>query len=735
MTDLLYNLLPELYRQMDAHQDQPLRALMAVLESEYRQLEEDIEVMYDNWFIETCDLWVLPYLADLLGIQHLQDVNHIPQQRRLIANSIAYRRRKGTLAVLEQVIRDATGWYARGVEFSQLVANSQHTAHPQLDRGQTVDVRQLHGGARVDQALDALAHTIDVDNRHQVRYNVDRIGIFLHRLRSYPVRRSSAQPVVGSASCFKFDPFERDIALFNQPQPVVHISQRTQPVNLPLHISRADLAADLHEYRVLYGHHNKSDQPAESRYYGLDRSLHIEWPGGHPVIKPSAVVSMDLSHWPVVPSLPARVVAAVDVELGRIAFVDHQHLPDQGEIDIDQCSLLINKADWPSYLIVSYNVVFSTELGGGSYHREIPLPYPAEPVFEINVAMGAAHRVGDGGVPGCVPTLGEALDYWNNQEKPRGVIRILDNGVYAENLTINLTKGRILSILAGPGVRPIVGNREHPVIVIPGERPVFKAYPRAEAERQLPLTERQLYLNGLFLNGGLQIESQAQSETTGRLSVTIEHCTLASSLDGKLNLAPLQCAQTAQGLDLNIERSFIGPLYLPAAGEDSLENRVRLRYAIVDNGSDYAIAADPSGACPGPDVHLERTTVFGRVHAQKLSASEVIFTSPLQAPSAAAPDQILYSYVPPGSTTLRGKQHPSISKDSPPPSFSATQYGDPAYAQLSLDCPRHIRGGAADGSEMGVFHDLYQLLAEENLRQVLEEYLPLGLHASIHFVT
>jgi hypothetical protein len=36
---------------------------------------------------------------------------------------------------------------------------------------------------------------------------------------------------------------------------------------------------------------------------------------------------------------------------------------------------------------------------------------------------------------------------------------------------------------------------------------------------------------------------------------------------------------------------------------------------------------------------------------------------------------------------------------------------------------------------MGAFHDLHQLQAEENMREVLEEYLPLGLHAGIHYVT
>jgi hypothetical protein len=60
-----YALLPQLYRDRDQLQGQPLRALLAVLEGEYQALKTDMEATYDNWFVDTCDQWVLPYLADL----------------------------------------------------------------------------------------------------------------------------------------------------------------------------------------------------------------------------------------------------------------------------------------------------------------------------------------------------------------------------------------------------------------------------------------------------------------------------------------------------------------------------------------------------------------------------------------------------------------------------------------------------------------------------------------------
>jgi hypothetical protein len=514
--------------------------------------------------------------------------------------------------------------------------------------------------------------------------------------------------------------------LFNQPQPVVHISQRAEAFNLPLPISRADLAADLQEHRARYGQIPKGQQPRNSRYYGPDGSLYIELPGGRPATKPSAVVSMDLSQWPPVLSLPAQAVVAVDVELGRIAFVDQKHLPDQVDIDVKECA--INMKRWPSYVIVNYNYGFSSEVGGGPYHREFRLPYPAESLFQINVATGAATQSGSSTgaaqgtneaiLPGCVPTLQEALARWGEQENPCGVIRILDNGVYDEELEIRLPRGGHLSIVADTGVRPIIGKSEKPIIVYPDEA----------------IAERQLHLNGLLLHGGLQIVPEEHEEATDGLIVTLEHCSLVTTKDDRLKLAGIEVKLTekaVQGLEISIERCILGPLYLPATTES-----LRLRHSIVDNGSGYAIAAGNTGAQPGPALKLERSTIFGQVHARKVTACDVIFTGPLRTdPPPETPDQIQHSYVAEGSTTLEGRPHPSISTGITPPRFTSTHYGDPAYAQLSLDCPRQIRGGAGDGSEMGAFHDLHQLQAEANIRAVLDEYLPLGLRAGIFYVT
>ncbi|HRP22095.1 MAG TPA: hypothetical protein PK925_15830, partial [Alicycliphilus sp.] len=70
----LYQLLPAIHRLRDAEQGQPLRALLAVIEEELTALELDAARLYDNWFIETCDEWTVPYIGDLVGARPIRPV-------------------------------------------------------------------------------------------------------------------------------------------------------------------------------------------------------------------------------------------------------------------------------------------------------------------------------------------------------------------------------------------------------------------------------------------------------------------------------------------------------------------------------------------------------------------------------------------------------------------------------------------------------------------------------------
>lgn len=720
--DRLHNLLPALYHQLDERQGQPLRALMAVLEGEFRRLEGDLAAAYDDWFITTCDDWVVPYIADLLGIRDLKDQKHfILTQRRRVANTIGYRRRKGAPAVLEHVIGDVTGWHARCVEFARQVVGTQHVAHRQPDSGRSVDVRQHRALAEVNGPFDSLAHTASVDNSNRGKFSLDRIGLYFWRLRSYPIRRSFAQPFEGNSGCYTFDPLGRDTPLFNHPQPVTELTQRAQDINLPLPLSRVDLAADLRAYRAQY----KGVSP-NSEYYGPDRGLCVEC-NGQP-IPPAAVASADLSGWPDLAHLPDGAVLAIDVELGRVAFVDGR---GQGDVR------------------VNYNYGFSSDVGGGPYGKQFWLDEPASETKHTYLACVAkggqeAFAFGDenGGDKGdIVDTLKKALEYWerhcdrSKNERPIGRIIILDNGVYeGPDLPIYLPRGARLTIAAADGVRPIIGPRTTLVVttIKPEVRRVAAARPSEKEERVI---DRLLHLNGLVIDGGMQIGTGGET-FEGKLDVEIQHGTLMP--DG---LGVQFQEEDAKKLRVDIQHSIVGPLRLPAqvaalAVEDS----------IIDHSGGYAIAAPaaeerpdpPPEQVPGPPVKLERTTVFGKVSVQELpSASEVIFTEPVFVEKRER-GGVSFSYVPVGSQTPPREfcQPPDdASASKVRPRFTSVRFGDPAYAQLGLDCPSELRRGGRDGTEMGVFNHLHRPQREINLGHILDEYLPFGISVAIFYVT
>jgi hypothetical protein len=154
-----------------------------------------------------------------------------------------------------------------------------------------------------------------------------------------------------------------------------------------------------------------------------------------------------------------------------------------------------------------------------------------------------------------------------------------------------------------------------------------------------------------------------------------------------------------------------------------------------------SLAATLAGEATGPNTTLARVTVFGPLHVRELIlATEVIFVDRAIADRHQA-GCVRFSYVASHSRTprryrcqpdlaLEGVTDPTrkaLILAKMQPSFTSIHYGDPGYAQLSLNCPCAIRTGAGNGSEMGGFSELMQPQREGNLKIRLDEYLPFGL--------
>ena len=161
----LYSLLPAIYRERDAQRNLPLRALLSLLEEQRALVDADIQQLQENLFIETCDEWVIAYIADLVSNKLLFDPSRSavaetavslftdlvgkdlrpPVAVRIradVAKTIHYRRRKATPAMLEELARDVTGWPAHVVEFFQLLGWTQFLEHQRprvVGRSRSID--------------------------------------------------------------------------------------------------------------------------------------------------------------------------------------------------------------------------------------------------------------------------------------------------------------------------------------------------------------------------------------------------------------------------------------------------------------------------------------------------------------------------------------------------------------------------------------------------------------------
>ena len=219
----LFELLPAIYRLRDGQAQHPdaLRALIDVIAEQVAVLEEDLAQLYDDQFIETCAEWVVPYIGDLIGYRSLHAVApRIGSPRAEVANTIAYRRRKGTASMLEQLARDVTGWDARVVEFFQLLATTQYMNHLAPPQHRVVRRAARGGPAARSARLRRRRPPLDVRRiaRRRGRYNIPNVGIFLWRLGDHPLERiagGEAAPRDAGDRRYLFSPLGADTPLFN----------------------------------------------------------------------------------------------------------------------------------------------------------------------------------------------------------------------------------------------------------------------------------------------------------------------------------------------------------------------------------------------------------------------------------------------------------------------------------------------------------------------------------------
>jgi hypothetical protein len=755
LRDKLFQLLPAHVRESDGPDrlnatdpPGPLQALLRVIEGQADAIDGDITQLFNDAFIETCEPWAIPYIGDLVGTTPLFDESRIrggesakelfgnlngPSFRAQIglgnradvAKTIYFRRRKGTLPMLEELARDVTGWPAHAAEFFQhLQWNQRVKNHLRMHALQTPDLRSVARLDSLNGAFDRTCRTADVRpiSEDEGWYGIRKIGFFLWRLLAHRYEAIDARRQGGVGDFrWRFSPLGQDAPLFSSRRREDDETGLTERRHVPQAISRPEFHDDMRSALL------QPVIPDFSEYYGLfdpfpgivlaDERAMMIFINSAPVPL-SRIRCRNLDAW----GQPSGNQVAIDVATGRISL---------GPTAAAAAAV--------GGVTVWYHHGFPGNLGSGPYRRRAWLIKPT-----ANVQILEVNGSGD---PGTFATIAAALAQWAGPlGRPDCIVRVGDSRTYTDALSIEPANGRYIAIEASDGNRP-------------------------HLQLPQPLTITGDHDTASVTLGGLLIEGRI--EITGSLGqLRLIHTTLVPRVSiaetdpalppppptptlPSITASEIRADGSPANTELRLEAAFsiMGRLRIP----DHAELLALLDCAVDGTGGASIAGPGPNGF--GPACHIERSTMRGQVRARQIDlASDCIFDG-LVAVQRQQTGCIRFSYVPPDSITprryrcqpdlavraalkaagaLTPAQSAALRAETTlrvQPEYTSEAYGQPAWLQLARSSPEEIAAGSEDGADMGVWCHLKQPQRAANLKLRLEEYLPFGLEPALIRVT
>jgi hypothetical protein len=709
----LWELIPSIYRHEDGLAENPgvLRALVEILANQAAIVRRSNDRLWEDQFIELSSDWVVPYIGDLLSTRLVSALNR--RGRRIdVAKTIYYRRRKGTLRILEELISDIGGWEGVAVENFRRLGRTRHGLDPfpaplagrlsGTQPGGWADLRRAHAAELAHTAFDEYHHTADI-RRHtgfNGRYAIPKLAFHLYRLRAFRVE--GVTPFVrADGVSFTFDPSGRDIPLFRPRARARDFDDwRTAlewevPAAIPCRLLgdadfviseglvqrlindlglSAPAAADL---RTLRGYRFVGENRLRATLETLSQSAALVAPAVYNVllagalvddcgkanlipaavrveeapgsfVQPELIVSAGLSTWS---ANPPRKRLAIDPELGRFLFLGGA--PATG-------------------ITVKYHYGFSGQTGAGTYDR-------------AGVEDRQPDRQHSGG--GALVSA-EIADNGITQIDDSATYGPVDDKTSVQNMTLQ------------------AANQQRPYI-------------RLQADWVLDSGLNQdstLLLDGLWLgcDGPNAVVLVGDWE-----KVTVRSCTFdpgGVDVDGN-PIEPLTLIIEGQVENLMIEFSIMGPIAVRSGG---IVESVCIHDSILQSTRNTVLPLD----LPAAAVELQQVTILGGVNVNRLWASEALITGLVDVTDTQE-GCFRFSAAPPGSRLPRSYQ--SVVLADSRSVFTSTRFGQPGYAQLSEISPLELRRGAENGSEIGAFSNLISPIKLDSLKAKIDEYMPFGL--------
>lgn len=713
--DKLWKLIPAIYRSLDSDtfgQNGPLREMVNRIGAQAAVVRRSIDRLWEDQSIETCDDWVIPYIADLLATNLVASLD-ARGQRLDVAKTIYYRRRKGTLGILEEIAHDITGWDARVVEFFRRLGRTRHNFDPPIGlpaetddpkgnrtlqlaegiigqwtgtpMGGWADLRNAYGAvqaqspfgiyrvSRPPSAFDEYFHTADF-RKGQGRsgwYNITKLGVFLWRLKSFPVDFTTPVADTACPGYFSFDPTGRAIPLFAKSSRSYGVDWVSpQEWQLPTPISAPLLTVALAD-------------PSSQPLYAVDDG-HVNAVGVFIQQQPGAaynvVPSSAVSTFPIPPKTTPEIL--IFPEVGKFKALS-----------------ALNGQPF-----VTYCYGFPSTIGAGAYDRRVlgqPSPIPPSPIATVS---------GGGNV--LVSPLTSVA--------PQGTVQITDSLTYTavknvsniSNVTVSTENTKRALIRTQPQVAEwaFTGNDTGSTLVLDG----------------LFISGTDIVLKGVFDTVTLRcctLDPGTQVDSAG---------TLGKAVDGR-SLVPSHLFIEAEINQLIIDRCILGPIATRLKGE---VQTVEAGDSIIQGlGTNLAINLT-SG-----QVQLSRCSVLGQALLHRLYASECILDDKITVENT-QDGCVRFSAWSTGSILPR--QYESVQIAPGAPLFTTRNFGQPGYCQLQASVDSAIIDGAAgasisagaqNGSEMGAYSRDKNPIKERSLLIKYQEFMPLGLAPVIVYVT
>lgn len=732
-SEKIWEMIPAIYRHEDGLAKNPdvLRSIVEVMAEQAANVRRSHERLWEDQFIELCNDWTVPYIADLVGTRLVSALN--TRARKVdVAKTIYYRRRKGTLTVLEELISDISGWEGQVIEGFRRLARTRHGLDPMPSAyagrftstlpGGTADLRSTHAAEMGHSAFDEFYHTPDLRKPKGIDglYGIQRLLFYIYRLRAFPIESVSPYAIEGTDGMgFTFDPSGRDIPLY-------------MPRNRPHYATNSDSHNDWGKWRSSY----EWELPAPMRCRLLDHAEYrIEDSDIIELVEDGifteaqadelrSVVDMTFStEQQLIDVLSGLASSATFLDVnnymalstyalidkcGKSALYPSALLVSKDNVDITNSEMISGNLDsWETHVVnklvqvdpengrllfigtvpddvpdtvsVDYHYGFSTEIGACSYDLDID-----------NTYVISKEHTGGGEIT--------AANLDNN-----GVTLITDSATY----------GPIGNKASVSNMVFISANQQRPYINLQGNWSLDTgAYEDAE-----------LILDGLWLGSDVGADIILVGDYE---QVTLSHLTIdpggpiaiESAPDAPANDLPtIKLIVRAHIELLLIDSSIIGPLHIEDAG---YIEKIIIRDSIIQS-RDSAVAAL---ALADAELHMDRVTVIGDIQAQCLWASDSLIYGTgdilntqcgcFRFSAAMQPSRLPRQYRPAWI-----ENRPAL--------FTTTRFGDPAYMQLHECAPESITRGAENGAEMGAYNQLINPIKMDGLKTKVEEYMPFGL--------